>query len=371
MTERDFQLQSYTPPNPDVVDFEVSGDQLTIGDSSNSISHNANVSADLGLSFLETLALSNGSVIHQTNLLDNGITLSSLLSDGTAIQQTVVSGDDISLTYGLDSAQVDHDSTLTSDLFSSNLWRIDSENSQMGFIGGNQSERVTGQELTLSFVVSREIRNRLRGLADHAGDVEIDDLAGGRFRATDMAGGDNTYEIKPPADRRNVSYTGDVLVEDYNETRLGNRGQQFRVTVTFVKRRTRDKTGGYLDETPRNDEWLWEWADGVVAKQRGIDAESIRENIGSTSELTVSLTLTPEEARIIREVPNRQAGDGIEEVGVSDGLDNWVDNTGQNMVTITAPPGGEDILPGGDYVVVDWSMEWTGGLYQTELTLGT
>jgi len=244
------------------------------------------------------------------------------------------------------------------------FWTIGSD------IPGDIAEESTVQDLRLSFLLSKSKKRRIDMTASEAGELETDSLAGGRFRATDMAGGDNTYYLSAPRDRGDVSYTGEVLVDDYTETRAEQRGEQFRVSVDFVKRDQREPSDDLVSETADPDEWLFEFSDGAIATKTGIDAESISENVSGIGSFSVRLLLTYEQTRVIRECPTRLTDDGVEEVETRDSSDEVVDNTGgRNTVTVTAPTGGEDILGSGDYVVTDWSTEWKGQYYEVSLEL--
>lgn len=224
-------------------------------------------------------------------------------------------------------------------------------------VPGLTSETRTWQDLELAFRAPAARRNNdLRPLDSRAGSVDVITDSNGEFRSMDRAGGANTYGLVPPISRDPPRTPRDYRVDDYSDEMLDQRGADFRVSLTLVADESRTDSNG-LAESRSDGEWLFELPRATVATARvgqavatgskdGEATKSVELVLDAGQTEAVESSLTALEAVTVHEVP--------------DGENFAVDESPGSLstVSVTAPAGGDDILPSGEYAAVEWESEW-------------
>jgi len=215
----------------------------------------------------------------------------------------------------------------------------------------------TWQDLELTFRANVDQRNSVfKPLDSHAGSVDIVVDSEGKYHAVDRAGDDNTYTLTPPVTREPPRLGGEFVVDDYSDSMVDQRAQEYQVSLKFTADESRSTSSG-LSETRDSGQWLFEFSEGTLATER------VSQDVGSgvqTGEASkrIELILDPEQTRCLEESATALEAVTVHEV--PDGENFAVDESpgDTNTVTITAPTGADSILPSGTYAVNEWESKW-------------
>ena len=208
------------------------------------------------------------------------------------------------------------------------------------------------QSVELVYRVSQEEVKDWRGAYTTAGDIEVREQAGGRFRAASRAGTDPVVSLTVPIGYDHVIREGRYLVAGYEDENVGS-GKLYDVTLTLqlLEQREPESESNVLLQT--DGAWVLDFEYGTIALQ----PEQFRPPEGSsdtTPMLDFNVRLSDDQAAVLFNSASRQ--DAVSQREVPDGDNYWRDAAGgRNTVTLTTPEGSE--IDGGDYVVTGWSAE--------------
>lgn len=280
------------------------------------------------------------------------------------------------------------------------------------YLDGQRLPEVTGEvstrdTLSLSFrTTSTVLRNVLRPLKSDQGKVDTLGKDGGGFVSVDRADGANTFTLTPPDRRTPLRFEGDYHVETYEEDLVSQTVGEWQVEVEFAYADNRTDThplsvgdlgntsltgadagstlgersgftlGGATGASLGNqrtgiagDTWGLTTPDGTLATDR-VDAEFLgtgedgvqRFELRARLTFTQALTFESSLARIgsvrIRDVP--------------DATNEAVDDSTNDVSTITVDSPTEETVADASYVVLAWESERLTDAYQEiELEIAT
>jgi len=194
--------------------------------------------------------------------------------------------------------------------------------------------------------------------------------ADGDFEAIDKADGNSTIEAAIPSLQPLPDDPRDYLVDGFNTEILDQRGNELSISGSLVYKRTRTDVNG-LSETRESGEWLFSLADGVSIAESKITRDREFEASSGERKLTVNIILNGEQAEVWAETVTDQDASFFREI--PDAVNPAVDQSegSVNTVNVTAPSNKASILPGGEWIVVEWEIEWLANRrYQLTATLG-
>ena len=233
----------------------------------------------------------------------------------------------------------------------------------------------TWDSLVLVFNAPRDrVRDVLREVVDESGKVDVVERIDGGFDAVDRVGGQNTIEMQPPTERKDVRSVDTYLVEDYSEEVRGAAAERYEVEIEFVpeKEKAYDNEYGTLDDAPDYDDaggrWLFEFAFGDVRTRR-VSTEVDRTPEGSFVGAEIELVLLQDEVRVLEENAGKLGATNFREV--PDGEDFYEDTSddGRNTVHISSPDDAEDTIETGDYIIEEFETVWNRGVHIVTLSI--
>lgn len=216
-------------------------------------------------------------------------------------------------------------------------------------------EARTWQELNLSFRASEATtRDVLRPMDAESGKLSVVADADGGYTTIDRAGGSNTYTLRPPTARDPPRRGDDYLVKEYEEEMADQQGGIYRVTLRMVADEERNTTSS-LSESASGSQWEFAFHTGTIATKRVHQEIQGAASKGKTGK-QLTLTLTPEQVKVLEESASHLNAVRIREV--PDGPNLAEDNTSndRNTVTVTSPD--PDVFASGDYRVSEWETSW-------------
>lgn len=242
-------------------------------------------------------------------------------------------------------------------------------------VGGDMIREAESEErdhttLKLGFRSPEHIfKERVEPLDSNVGAVDITTMSDGSFRAFDRSGGGNRYRVDPPLDRGDPREPGWYMVDKVDGEVVNEQADVYRATLELVSEASREPEGRAPSEGRSEGEWLFEFSHGAVATSR-VEADIKTESDSGSRSRTAKLMLTGLQALAVEVSATYVDAVAVNEI--PDGPNYAEDNSpgGRNVVDVTAPEGGGDVLPGGTYAVEGWDTDWVNNEFvEMELEL--
>jgi hypothetical protein len=203
------------------------------------------------------------------------------------------------------------------------------------------------------------VRDKIRQFEEYAGKASKEPTASGGFYHLDQAGGNNTYTLQPPAERRDA-YADDipVLITSYSETPLSQ--GTYEVTIEMVRQEPRDYPSAfdYGSDSRSGTQWLFSFDPDNQFTHPGVTWDISTE--GDTKSLTLP-GVTERGKNILTDFAAAQ--EGVSTDVIPNGENLHTDNTPTKRNTVEITPG-DDISDSdfiqGTYIVLGWTVTPAG-----------
>ena len=219
-------------------------------------------------------------------------------------------------------------------------------------IGGFDVEPETiesdAQTLTLSFFIEIDRIDEVRDL-QRAGDVDVETGFAGSFRAIDRSA-DGTISVQPATGDEPPFTDGSYLVSEYEEEQVSP--TRWRVEVTLQRLTNRSQEFGERWDVD-GDVSLTTTTGRIRLSDRQV-GQVDRTGSPAGADLTVALFVGGRE--VAHFIDAAGFPEGVVDRPVPDGDSRVVDETGRGQ-TLTVSGLEHKAIPGGDYLVRDWSVE--------------
>lgn len=208
-------------------------------------------------------------------------------------------------------------------------------------------EESTHRTLTLSWRASTTVLvDRIRPAKTNEDQINTLTTDSGGFTSIDRAGGENTFELTPPAGREPLRQPGTYHVTRYEEDLVSQEVEEWDVEIDFVRARNRSDSPSIM-ESRESGEWSIDTRHGTVATDR-VDAEFLGTGSDGVERYELVLRLRFRQAHVLEAALSRL--DGVRVRAVADGSNVIVDDSqdGANTVGVVSPTG--RVVGSGEYV---------------------
>lgn len=236
--------------------------------------------------------------------------------------------------------------------------------------GTSTAETRTPQTLTLQQRVTTSVLQRAwRPLKTDEGKVDVFGTDDGGFVAVGRADGGNTFQIKPPTNRKQLRQNGTYHVQRYEEDLVSQTVDEWDVEVEFVAAADRTDTPS-LSQSPATDEWGINTRYGEIATSR-VDADVVGTGEGGVQRIELRARLTFKQAHVFEAALSRVGAGRVR--SVPDAPNVAVDDSSDNAATVTLDtPDSQTVVSDGEYVVTGWeSTRLTDAYQEVSMTLAS
>jgi len=211
-------------------------------------------------------------------------------------------------------------------------------------------------------------------LRNASGKVDVREIESGGFRGVDLAEDANTFKFEGPRDRRNIRSVTTWLLDEASREPADKDANQYDLEIRLIPEKEKMYDGRYgtldseVSQTRQSSEWGFNFGFGSIATDK-VTVNVNEENDGTIDIKEVEMILSRLQTRvveenlgflneaIIRNVPDNV--DVVDDVSFGD----------RNTVSVIQPDGADGPISNGDYVCVDWEVEWLSGAYRVELSM--